>query len=307
MNIANARTGERRRLPAGDGGACPCGSGFAYRACHQPVVEAPPEARLDVARRAYARSWAVNAACYAAQGLYRRLAQHLASHRPGPRLVDLGCGRGDGIAALKRELGGHVVGIDENPACLAAAALRLELPGAAQRLHVVSLGDDGYDLACSDGDLTMLADNMLIQSDLLRPDAALASALPAVDAVTLWFPGTHKAREHDRQAGAMRLATDERYAVAVELAAVGLAARHLKTGGLLQIVDRAAHRDPAVIAAAFRHRFDAMALATPLRLIELAVIAYREPAAGASVAVHALDPGRRRLPTAAVSAIFRRG
>ncbi|MDO9486985.1 MAG: hypothetical protein Q7J32_01315, partial [Sphingomonadaceae bacterium] len=211
MNIANARSGERRRLPAGEGRACPCGSGFAYRACHQPVVEAPPEARLDVARRAYARSWAVNAACYEAQGLYRRLAQHLARHRPGPRLVDLGCGRGDGMAAMKRALDCRVIGIDENPASLAAAARRLDLPVPTQRLHAGGRGDDGYDLDYHDGGLPSLDADMLVQSDLLRPDAALASALPAVDAVTLWFPGTHKAREHDRRVRAMRLATDEHY------------------------------------------------------------------------------------------------
>ena len=306
MTIANARSGERRRLPAGDGAPCPCGSGFAYRSCHQPIVEAPPEIRLDVARRAYARSWAVNAACYEAEGLYARLARHLANHRPGNRLVDLGCGRGDGTAALRQQLGCDIVGIDENPACLVAAAERLEVRIAAQRLHTVALGSDGYDLAYRGGDLSMLAGNVLIQSDLLRPDEALAAALHPVDAVTLWFPGTHKAREADRLVGAMGLTTDEHYAVAVELAAVGFAVRHLRPGGLLHLVDRAAHRDAALIAAAFRHRFDGMAQATPLRLVDLAVIPYREPAAGVRVAVHALG-ARRFLPTAAVSAVFQRG
>jgi len=307
MTIANARSGERRRLPAGDGGACPCGSGFAYRACHQPVVEAPPAARLDLARRAYARSWAVNAACYEAQGLYARLARHLASHRPGPRIVDLGCGRGDGMAALQRELAGEIIGIDENPACLAAAAARVGIAAPGHRLQPTAFDDDGYELAYAAAAIPRLTGIALVQSDILRPDAALASALGPVDAVTLWFPGTHKAREGDRLVGAMGLATDEHYAVAVELAAVSFAVRQLKPGGLLQIVDRAAHRDPAVIAAAYRHRFEAMAQATPLRLIDLMVIPYLEPAAGARVAVHALDPGRRRLPTVAVSAIFRRG
>lgn len=307
MNLANARSGERRRLPAGDGGACPCGSGFAYRACHQPVVEAPPEARLDVARRAYARSWAVNAAGYAAQGLYARLAQHLASHRPGPRLVDLGCGRGDGMAALQRELGGEIIGVDENPACLVAAAARLGAAAPVDRLQPTAFAHDGYELAYAPATIPRLTATALVQSDILRPDAALAAALGPVDAVTLWFPGTHKAREHDRLVRALRLVTDEHYAVAVELAAVSFAARQLKPGGLLQIVDRAAHRNPAVIAGAFRHRFDGMAQATPLRLVDLAVIPYREPSAGVRVAVHALDPGRRSLPTAAVSAVFRRG
>ena len=304
MNVANAQPGERRRLPAGDGAMCPCGSGFAYRDCHQPVVEAPPEIRLDVARRAYARSWAANAACYEAQGLYGRLARHLASHRPGPRLVDLGCGRGDGMAALQRELGGEIIGIDENPACLAAAAARLGIAAPAHRLQAKNFASDGYELAYVAGEAPALTGTALIQSDLLRPDEALASALGPVDAVTLWFPGTHKAREHDRLIGAMRLTTDEHYAVAVELAAMAFAARQLRPGGLLQIVDRGAHPDLAAIAAAFRGRFTAMAETGGLALIDLRNIRYREPTPDGAIAVNALS--LRNDPTAAVSAIFRR-
>lgn len=302
MNLANARSGERRRLPAGDSGACPCGSGFAYRACHQPVVEAPPEARLDVARRAYARSWAVNAACYDAQGLYARLARQLGSHRPGPRLVDLGCGRGDGMAALQQELGCEIIGVDENPACLAAAAARLGVAAPADRLQPTAFARDGYELAYVADEVGALNGAALIQSDLLRPDAAMAAALGPVDVVTLWFPGTHKAREHERLVRAMHLTSDELYAVAVELAAMEFAARQLRPGGMLQIVDRGAHPDLSTIASGFRDRFAAMADTFGLALIDLRAIRYREPAASGGVAVNALSSTHGR--PAAISAIF---
>ena len=304
MNVANAQPGERRRLPAGDGAMCPCGSGLAYRDCHQPVVEAPPEIRFDVARRAYARSWAVNAACYEAQGLYGRLARHLASHRPGPRLVDLGCGRGDGMAVLRGEMRGEIIGVDENPACLAAAAARLGIAAPGHRLQARSFASDGYELAYGAPEVPTLTGTALIQSDLLRPDEALASALGRVDAVTLWFPGTHRAREHDRLVRTMQLTTDEHYAVAIELAAMAFAARQLRPGGLLQIVDRGAHPDLAAIASAFRGRFTAMAEISGLALVDLRALRHREPSGSGAIAVNTLSPCNG--PTAAVSAIFRR-
>lgn len=263
----------------------------------------PATDSLTRSRAAYVDRWAVNAAAYAAQGLYRQLAERLAQHIGGDRLVDLGCGPGDGMAAIREALPtASLRGVDENPACLAAAAGRFSLPVPIHRLWPTR--GDIHDLSYAHGSLPS---GMLVHSDLLRPDKALAAMLGRIDAFTLWFPGTHSAREHDRVVRRHRLTTDEHYVVAVELAAIRLATAHLATGGCLHIVDRAAHPDPATIAAAFRHRFAAMTEGTPLCLIELAVIPYREPGSGPRIAVHSLAPHRRRLPTAAVSAIFRRG
>ncbi len=264
----------------------------------------PNLTRLTSSRAAYAERWAINAAAYAAQGLFRQLAERLVPHIGGDRLADLGCGRGDGMATIRAaQPGASIIGIDENAACLAAVAERFDL--AAPRERLTATGDDLYDLSCDASPVPLRAPVALVQSDLLRPDPALAAALGTIDAATLWFPGTHAARERDRLVHDHRLVTDEHYVVAVELAAVRFAVEHLKSGGCLQLVDRAAHRDPAVIAAAFRHRFTCMVEGTPLRLIELAIVRYREPATGQAVAVHALSPDRHGQPTWAVSAIFK--
>ncbi|MFC3711161.1 class I SAM-dependent methyltransferase [Sphingoaurantiacus capsulatus] len=225
-------------------------------------------APIDQSRRAYAEGWAINAAHYERQGLYAQLAERLG---PQPRLLDLGCGLGHGLAALRADAW---IGVDENPYALAAAADRLGVSAS------------------------------LIQSDLLRPDPAL-NALGSFDAVTLWFPGTHPARVQDPVVRAHGLTEDARYVVAMQLIALRLAAVRLREGGVVQIVDRAAEDDPAVVAAAYRENLRAMAAGLPLALTEVAVIPYTEPAAGIAVGSARLD--RRSRPTWAVSLLLQKG
>ena len=53
----------------------------------------------------YAERWSGNAAAYEAQGLYLRLAEHLASFGKFSRITDIGCGRGEGLVALRQITG----------------------------------------------------------------------------------------------------------------------------------------------------------------------------------------------------------
>jgi trans-aconitate methyltransferase len=76
----------------------------------------------------------VNADQYAAQGLYAALARELVQAGEVARVLDIGCGVGQGLEALSAALPAAprlLVGVDENPRCLAAAAERLGLPASA--------------------------------------------------------------------------------------------------------------------------------------------------------------------------------
>ncbi|WP_457662530.1 SEC-C metal-binding domain-containing protein [Sinorhizobium medicae] len=99
-------------VPSNPNDPCPCNSGLLYGECHQPVVEASDEDLLAVGHREYARRWEGNTTFYEEQGLYQSLAEHLAGAGQIERIVDVGCGRGQGIAALRALANGsHFFGV----------------------------------------------------------------------------------------------------------------------------------------------------------------------------------------------------
>jgi SAM-dependent methyltransferase len=271
---------------------------------------------LDVARRQYADAWAGNAVHYEAQGLYRRLARLLFDQGSPARIVDLGCGRGEGMASLyeaERSPCEYLIGVDENPECLAAAAIRigprLSCPPVTRMAHRI-LSGRGFALEYIPGRLSGPCPPVgLLQSDLLREDTELEALLDEAgvfDAITLWFTGIHKAREHDVVVRQRNLISDGLHEVAVEFATLRLAIRHLRAEGLVQIVGRAAHVDPSAIDRAFRNKMATMIDGLPLSLIDLQLIPYHEPVTGKRLAVGSLEFDACLVPTTAVSMILRR-
>jgi hypothetical protein len=166
-----------------------------------------------------------------------------------------------------------------------------------------------YDQKYEIGRLPKLTPISLAHSDILRPDMELDEALGdpgGFDAVTLWFTGTHKAREYDVLVRSRKLRSDELHGIAVELATFQFAAGRLCPGGLLQIVSRGAHENLGMIRDAFEAKMLAMASGSPFSLIDLQVIPYREPATGHRLGVGSLSFDARHLAKGAVSAVFRR-
>jgi len=170
------------------------------------------------------------------------------------------------------------------------------------------LGDRAHDLYYDVDHLPTPARLALVHSDLLRRDHKLVDALGAgvFDAITLWFTGTHKAREHDVLVKARGLHSDELYGIALECEAFAFAAAHLRPGGVFQIASRGAHADLARIREAFRGKMLAMVEGVPLSLIDLQLRRYSEPDQGRRLAVNSSRFDACPLTTGVVSAIFRR-
>ncbi|RVT93893.1 class I SAM-dependent methyltransferase [Sphingomonas crocodyli] len=233
---------------------------------------------IDASRRAYAVRWAINAAWYERQGLYDRLAAIATGHGPIGRAIDLGCGQGHGTAALLRRAPSmEILGIDENPHGLRIAGARM--PRSVRWLH----------------------------SDLLDHDPereALLDVTP-IDLISLWFPGTHAAREQDATVRRLNLVSDELYAVAMEMTAILIAARHLRPGGLLHIVDRAAHPDPERIRHVYRDKMARMAGRYGLHPIDICALPYAEPQEG-GIAIGSPRFDRDPSATFAISMLLRR-
>ncbi|WFU51781.1 SEC-C metal-binding domain-containing protein [Sinorhizobium terangae] len=102
---------------------CTCGSDRRYADCHEPIYTAPRGKAVIVAQEIYAREWGVNAAHYVTEGLYTSLAAELIEAGTVERVLDIGCGLGQGLEALSAAITAKnqlIVGVDENPYCLGA-------------------------------------------------------------------------------------------------------------------------------------------------------------------------------------------
>jgi len=290
---------------------CPCESGLPYRDCHQAVREASPEDMLDVGRRDYAERWGTNAGFYEWQGLYRKLADHLSSFVRASKVIDIGCGRGEGLAALLEAAGASAhlfVGLDENPDCLAAAARRLGVGAPGTRLRRVGLGEREYDLEFVSGRLPAPGRIVLAQTDLLRSDPELDELLLAAgpyDAVTQWFSGMHSAREHDRISKDMQIGSDRVHRMATDLAALEYAANAVRDGGIFHVVTRVAGDDVRLLREDTEQEMGALASHGPVQLEELVLLPYTEPPAGPRIGVGAPGSSYAATNKFAASAIFR--
>lgn len=298
------------KLPTDPNAPCPCPSGLTYGECHKATNDAADAELLDVAHREYARRWGGNSSAYDAQGLYRHLAAHLAKSGPLQRIIDVGCGRGEGPAALRELTGkeGMLVGIDENPDCLAGAAAHLGVTRPATRLVRVPVPGRDFDVTFVPGRLPPIAPVVLVQADMLLPDPEFEgwiSALAPVDAVTMWFTGVHPARQFDRNIKAIGITDDRIHRMTNDLATLDLAGAVLRQDGLLHIVGRTMANCAQWAIDESANEMRALAEHGPFDVVDVEVHEYDEPTTGPRIAVGA--PGIAGHQRYATSTILRRG
>lgn len=294
------------KMPNDPAAPCPCPSGLPYGECHKPIIEAGDSELLAVSHREYARRWEGNASAYEAQGLYGCLTAHLLKFGPVRRVIDVGCGRGQGLAELRKLTGanGLLVGIDENPDCLAAAAERLSIALPATRLVRVSGPGRNYDVQPVAGWVPPVASVVLIQADMLRPDVEFEDwilALAPVDVVTMWFSGVHPARQHDKIVQKLDIGSDRKHRMANDLAAMDLARAVLPAGGLLQIVGRGTTNDQPWLIGETADTMRALAQHGPFEVVDVELHRYEEPTDGPRIAVGAAGiPGHTLYATSTI-------
>ncbi|MBY3290478.1 hypothetical protein HFO09_15580 [Rhizobium laguerreae] len=261
---------------------------------------------LAVGQREYAKRWEGNTTYYEGQGLYCSLAEHLSVFGPIERIVDVGCGRGQGIAALRAlSNGSHfLVGIDENPACLAGAAERLDVPAPRIRLKDKLIGPREYKLEHISGQLPDLAPVTLFHADILRADPEFEDwivSLAPFDAITLWFTGAHGARQFDTLMSELDINSDRAHRMAIDLAALDLAGGVLAADGRLHVVQRGNTNHLPTLMEETRGEMEALASHGQFSLVDLRAFPYREPTTGPRIGL-----GRGVREGFALSAIFRR-
>lgn len=271
---------------------CTCGSRRTYGECHQPIYEAAKGKAVAVAQEIYAREWGVNSDHYGAEGLYAALASELVAAGGISRVLDIGCGLGQGLEALSEAVHGPnrlIAGVDENPYCLAAAATRLRLPAEAVASPRVTskLGLKLYDTVPAATPIAAQGDRVLVQADVLVSDRPFEKWLRSngqFDAITLWFTGGHKARSLTKVAERIEAESDEDFRWAIEDQVMEIAMRHLRAGGLIQIVTRATGDVEALRLELEGHRRDAI-VDFPVELVGVRTYPYAEPTTSGAIVV----------------------
>lgn|GEM_PF-989862 len=269
---------------------CTCGSRRLYRECHAPIFNAPRGKAIGIAQEIYAREWSVNADHYASQGLYSALAAELIAAGRVERVLDIGCGLGQGLEALASAISKKdrlIVGVDENPDCLSGSASRLGLPADAVASPRVrsKLGLRDYDAEPSATPIEVQGSTVLINADVVIADVAFERWLcryGPFDAVTLWFTGGHKARALTKTAKRIAAQSDEDFRWAIEDKVMDIASRHLRPGGLIQLVTRASGDLEVQRQDTEANRRDGIA-GFPVELVSVRSYPYAEPVASGAI------------------------
>lgn len=294
------------------GDPCGCSSGLSYGECHKPIFDAPANEMVAIAQRLYAEAWETNATGYRAQGIYQLLAEQLAGCGGIARVLDIGCGRGHGLEALRSVLPrqARFIGVDENADCLEGAAELLgvdALPGNIRRMSYAEL-PNGHQLArYSDGPIVDQRPLTLVQSDVIMRDAEferLLGVAGALDAVTLWFSGVHKARSATELARHFEIKSDADHRALVEDRALDIAGERLRVGGLLHLVARVAANDMEAVAHETARTYAEWLQGTPFALETVGAIPYTEPDDG--IRVRSPDARVTTMPSYAISMLVRR-
>lgn len=267
---------------------------------------------LAIARTIYAKEWTSNASVYQAQGLYDMLAEQVAQAGELRAVLDVGCGLGQGIAALRKALPGapHLIGVDENPDCLEAAASLLKVDGPLSNIRRVrdAVLESGRYVSTYDGPLQMGSDCVtFVQSDVIVRDPELECVLDDVGplcAVTLWFSGIHKARSATELIWQFEIKNDADHRTLVEDRVLAIACERVRPGGVLQLVTRAGALDIDQVANDVGLDYADWLRGTPFRIETVRSIAYTEPTSG--IVVRSKDVGVSAMPNYAISILIRR-
>ena len=110
------RVGCRERECRGRNEDCWCGSGRKYKHCHYQIDMAAEHQKYAAAQDVYARNWVGTAQHNYEDDVYHWFAEALAGYSP-KRILDVGCGSGHGLVALREVLGPdtQIVALDEKP------------------------------------------------------------------------------------------------------------------------------------------------------------------------------------------------
>lgn len=195
-------------------------------------------------KKEYQTYWQMNAEYYEKQGCYEWMAAQLDALKPR-RVLDIGCGTGEGVRALYRRFGCQVLSLDENIECLRMAARVLRKEGAKtqviERFTYVAMPNERHAIGVEERPITSSRQAILLQGDILLDDELLFNYLRSkapFDAMTIWLCGVFNMRRTCANLDNYKMKETNEYRLYVQNKTYKLAAELLRSGGILQVVDR---------------------------------------------------------------------
>jgi SAM-dependent methyltransferase len=201
-------------------------------------------ATASAEKAAYVEYWSYNANSFALQGCYEWMAAQLDGLRPA-KILDIGCGTGQGVLALHKRFDCDILAIDENLPCLRRTHRLLRQHGLNADLRSrfkYRQNPDGTHCTIIDKSPIQTTERVsLVQADALLQDPAFESYLRTkapFDAVTVWLTGAYQCRNTCADLDPLHIVDPQEYRLRVQNRAYMLAPAVLRPGGVLQVIDR---------------------------------------------------------------------
>lgn len=249
----------------------------------------------------YCYYWSSNAAHFQKQECYAWMANQLAPLQPR-RVLDIGCGTGEGLRALLNAFSPTIISLEENAACIQTAEDALLASGfpvnSIFRLQYEEFSDGSHTLYFDQSRIRTRAKVTLLHSELLVEDPALLKFLTSekpFDAVTIWLIGSYQLRSSCRNLSNLHISSSDEYRLRVQNRVYQLAARVLRPGGWLQVVDRGEVPASDLLRESSFQAHREQAAPTDLEVFDLSYKLYSEPS-GKGVSMVASTPTSGRQP-----------
>ena len=243
----------------------------------------------DQEKHQYHEYWGYHAEHFHNQNCYDWMASQLDDIKP-KRIFDVGCGTGEGLLALRKRFAPSILSIDENVYCIkkSAALLRSEHAQVQiQERHVyLDDGNGRHILGIKPDPIKLSREVMLVQADMLLPDETFFKFLESkapFDAVTVWLIGAYEGRKSCKNLDPMKIQDVGDYRLRVQNKTYEIASEILRSGGLLQVVDRGELPKTEHLVQDIISSHKAQASVTDLEFQDLKFIPYAEHTTGKGI------------------------
>lgn len=237
-------------------------------------------------KKQYCELWQCNAATFADQGCYSWMVEQLTQYSPR-RILDIGCGTGEGLIAMLQGSVKSVVVLEENFDCIKITEQKLLALGyevsVVPRIGYDEDYNDRHDLIINHEEkIETLSQITIIHADplLIEADQQLKHFLtntPKFDAVTVWLIGTYNARKTCKTLDCFQITDPKHYRLLLQNKIYELADQILISGGVLHVVDRGLTPDTDSLREMTFKLHQEQASITSLEVTNFAHRSYKEP------------------------------